>query len=310
MKTSTGVVLAIVTVGAVGAAVDAHIRLADARQHAAAVEAALAVQPQPEHVLVPSTSVVTLPADVTNSALRAQFEQMQRQVAALASERDRLQSDLVAAQKNLADLEAEAAQPRPPRGGGTNDSRRVTFEARMAQLQRDDPARFAEMQKQREEFRQRMEKQANDRAEFLQQVDTEGMTETQRANHEQLVKLAADTRALMTQLPALPPEQADAARQQLGANMSALSDLYKQERVNLLVQTGVALGYTGDQAVQFAAGIQQIYDQTSMQGQGFGRGGRPGAAGRPGTAGAVNTTGGTATGGTTPVTPTPTTTTR
>jgi hypothetical protein len=295
MRTRTGIILAAAAVVAAGAAVEARIRLGDARQRAAAAEAELAQRPQPERVLVPQTQVVTLPADATNSALRGAFERLQQQVASLASERDRLESDLAAAQRNLSDATNGGFRFRGPRdGGGSNESRRASFEARMAQMQRDDPAGYAEMQKRREEFRQRMEKEARDRADFLEQVDTAGMTEAQIANHQQLVQLADQTRALLQQLQqgGLTPEQTAPIREQLAANYPTLRDLYAKERVNLYQQIGVQLGYTHDQAVQFADTIQYINEQTSPQMQGFGRGpgGRRGPDGRGGNGGGTTTT--------------------
>jgi hypothetical protein len=42
-----------------------------------------------------------------------------------------------------------------------------------------------------------------------------------------------------------------------------MGDLYQEERKTLLEATGKNMGYTGDQALQFADQIQLIYDNTS-----------------------------------------------
>ena len=249
-------VLVLVTLVSVGLTIQAQVQLRKAR---AVVAEDLSGNPAD----LPAVAPVAAPAADTE-----RLQALQRQVTALQAERDKLQADLAAA---IAAREAAAARPSPA-PASTNISRRAALDERMAQLKRDDPARYAEMQKQREDFRQRMQTQADERAEFLKKIDTAAMTDDQRANHEKLAQTVEQARALMAQIATMSPEDAAAARQQMAATMGSVSDLYQQERRYLLEQTGRAMGYQQDAEVgQFADYIQQIYDQTTLP-RGFGRG--------------------------------------
>jgi len=230
-----------------------------------------------------STAEVATAAAVSSDA--GQLQTLQRQMAAVQAERDRLRADLAAAQAKLAKIATNAAAL----SFGTNAFRRASFEERMAQLKTDDPARYAEMQKQRDDFRQRMQTQAEERAEFLKNIDTAGMTDEQRANHEKLVQAVEQARTTMAQIANMSPEDAAAARQQMAATMGTVTDLYQQERRYLLEQTGRAMGYQQDSDIgQFADYLQQIYDQTSIP-RGFGRGGGAGGPNAPAAAGNATT---------------------
>ena len=275
MNKRLGVVLVLVSLIFLCWAIQAQLQLRKAR-------VVVAEDLSGDLVDVPVTPVVA-PVAVGAEQLQA----LQRQVASLQAERDKLQVDLSAAQAALA-AQAKAAAARPvPSPAGTNAARRVSFEERMAQLKSDDPARYEAMQKQREEFRQRMQTQADERAEFLKKIDTATMTDEQRANHDKLTQAVEQARALMAQIATMTPEDAIAARQQMGATIGNVSELYQQERRYLLEQTGRAMGYQQDTDIsQFADYIQQIYDQTSMP-RGFGRGGNgPNGPNGPGAAGA------------------------
>jgi hypothetical protein len=229
------------------------------------------------------------PAPVIADESAQRIEALQRQVSALQADRVRLQAELASAQSAANLRDTVAINPiAAPASVSTNAPRRAPFDARMEQLKREDPVRYAEMQKQREEFRQRMEAQADERSEFLKNVDTVRMTDEQRANHEKLVETVDQVRALMAQLPNLPPEEATALRQQLAQTAGVVSDLYQKERRYLLVQTGRAMGYADAESTQFADYIQQIYDQTAMPRGLGGRGNR--------NSGATRTPTGTATG--------------
>jgi hypothetical protein len=243
----------------------------------------------------PVRSTGTVVRAATNSALQTaalgQAEMLRRQTAALEQERDRLLSERAALQQTLADRDRELArlqQATPVATARTNSPadggrRRSSLEDRMAQLQRDDPARFAEMQKQRDEFRQRIQTQATERTDFLKRVETAKMTDEQRANHEQLLLLSEQARTLIEQMPNMTHEESDQARRQLFESYGTLSTLYAQERRYLLEATAQAVGYKDQEAAQFADQIQLIYDQTSLQ-PGFGgrgRGGRSDGAPQP-----------------------------
>jgi hypothetical protein len=250
----------------------------------------VAFPPAPAPVPEPRTVIRTTANSALQTAALGQAEMLRRQTAALEQERDRLQSERATLLQTLADRDRELArlQPAAPVAARTNapadgGRRRESFEDRLAQMQREEPERFAEMQKQREEFRQRIQTQATERTDFLKRIETANMTEAQRANHEQLLLLTEQARLLIAQMPNLPHEEADQARRQLFESYGTLSKLYEQERRYLLEATAQSVGYKDQEAAQFADQIQLIYDQTTLV-PGFGRGGggRGGRNGRDG----------------------------
>jgi hypothetical protein len=134
------------------------------------------------------------------------------------------------------------------------------------------PEQQAEIAAQREAFRQQMQQRVTARTDFLASVDTRQMNAAQRANHDKLV--AASSR--MTELTAAmmdgKGEMSSEARKEMHDLGHSMDGLYQEERKTLLESTGKSLGYTGDQAQQFADQIQSIYDNTSsrsMWGGGF-----------------------------------------
>lgn len=165
----------------------------------------------------------------------------------------------------------EETQPvRPER------SRRQSWAARMEKLKNEDPERYAEMQKHREEFRQQMEQREMDRENFLAALDVKNMSAAQRENHEKLLATLARVNELMAQMKNSGTESSDATRQEMGAMMGQLHDLYDQERTYLLEETAKAAGYSGSDVASFTDQIQTIIESTSMHG---GHGGGPGGPG-------------------------------
>jgi len=235
----------------------------------------------------PGGSGRNAPDPALQSAATGQIEMLRRQAAALENERDRLEAECAALQQTLSDRDREIARLRQATAAASsrtnapagNDRRRGSFEERLAQFQRDEPERAAEMQRLRDEFRQRMQTQVSERTDFLNRVETANMSEAQRANHEELLQLAGQIREWTEQMPNMTREEADQARRKMFESYGRLSTLYAQERRYLLEATGESLGYKGQEAVQFADQIQMIYDQTSMMptfGRGGGRDGRRG----------------------------------
>lgn len=281
MNIRIGIALIIVTFVSLGLAIHSHLLLRTAR---AIMEEELSGIS--DRGSLPPATPVTAPVMAAGSDDAARILELRRQMAELQAERDKLRASLVAAESALAGRSNEPAVVALP-ASATNSLNRVGFEERMAQIKRDDPARYEEMQKQREDFRQYIQAQADERAEFLKKVDTASMTDAQRANHEALLQTVAQARALMAGLATMSPEDAAAARQQMSELIGTVGTLYQQERRYLLEQTGRAMGYVGAESGQFADYIQQIYEQTTMPrglgGRGFGNRDRGnGATGTPG----------------------------
>jgi hypothetical protein len=191
---------------------------------------------------------------VTNdAAARAENDALRRRLA-------ELDQALAARGPNNAPSAAGAA------ASSTNDRpRRGSFTARMEQLKTTDPDRYAELQKQREEFRQTLAQREQDRQEFLAAVDVRNMTEEQRANHEKLLETAALIDALRAQMEQAQDGAArDQVRAQMGEAVAALGELYGAERQYLLEQTARSVGYEGSQVYDFVDQMQTLIDNTTL----------------------------------------------
>lgn len=134
------------------------------------------------------------------------------------------------------------------------------------------PEQQAEIAAQRESFRQQMQQRVTARTDFLASVDTRHMNAAQRANHDKLVAASSRMSELTAAMMDAKGEMSSEARKEMHDLGHSMEELYQEERKTLLESTGKSLGYTGDQAQQFADQIQSIYDNTSsrsMWGGGF-----------------------------------------
>ena len=135
-----------------------------------------------------------------------------------------------------------------------------------------NPERYAEMQKRREEFRQRMEQRAASCG-LLDAIDVAGMNDAQQENHEKLLALVARANELGMQLMqggGGRGEEGEALRREMGETMATLSTLYETERDYLLEATAKAAGYDGEDVKAFTEHIRHIMENTSLM-PGFGR---------------------------------------
>ena len=224
---------------------------------AAAVQTA---KPGPKVVTVRDES-----AERAAQALRKRVAELEKALAERVSER---------AQKPETPVVEQVREERP---------RRQSWEDRMAQMKKDDPEQYAEMQKRREEFRQNMEQRARDRADFLDAVDVKSMTDPQRENHEKLLSTVARVNELMAQM-GTPGVDTHELRQEMGETVATLGELYSEERRYLFEETAKAVGYQGNEASAFADQMQTIIDNTTMPGFGMHGGGRRTGTSVPGTA--------------------------
>ena len=226
----------------------------------------VAVEPLPKDAPVskreaPSRTVVVKDGTAlhTAEALRKRVAELEKGLAAREAELEQLTRK----------RQAEAASPRIP---GREDFRR-----RMEQFKKENPERYAEMEKQREEMRQRMERDKEERANFLSSVNTQNMNENQKANHEKLLETLAKVEELRAQRELANAEPGSVAdtefHQAMGQTMMELGTLYEQERMCLLEQAAFAAGYEGNDAATFVEYIQEAVQSTTMP---WGQGGRGG----------------------------------
>jgi hypothetical protein len=147
---------------------------------------------------------------------------------------------------------------RPPR-------QRESFEERMARMKEEDPEGYEEMIAQRLERRERMRYGLAERTASFMDLDTSRMTETELANHEQLVEKMARVWELTDQFPDPdePPDR-EIMREMFGI-MREVQPMLDQERNVMFKQLGSDLGYEGGEAEEFAAYVEEIIDITSMR---------------------------------------------
>ena len=235
-----------------------------------------------EHDEMPVLRVVTqevVSASAADEALRLQAElaelmasgsNLQARASGLESELANARSMIVQLQTQPKVEEVKAAEPEKE----PEQPRRRGFEDYMERLKKEDPERYAEMQKRREDFRTRMTHGTAERATFVLDIDTSRMSEEQLANHEKLVETLGSSLKAMEDMPNLEGDAAREVRTLLHDNMHTVSDLYKSERAFMLQETARELGYADDEVEDFSQYIQKIYDMTSMRGMFTGRGGR------------------------------------
>lgn len=234
-------------------------------------------------VMAPIPETEPLP-EVPRPARMPQVRTVTVEDPALKSSAEALRIRVHDLEDALAERDAELARLKQEKQAGAGSPGRPPgrddFRKRMEQLKKENPEQYAEMEKRREEFRQRLERQEQNRNDFFASINTQSMTDAQRENHEKLIAALAKIDALRAQREqagAQPGSEADAAlRQSMRDSMMELGALYEQERVYLLEQAASAAGYQGDDAANFVEYIQQAVQSTTMQGGPGGPGGVPG----------------------------------
>ncbi|WP_372806602.1 hypothetical protein [Pontiella sp.] len=191
---------------------------------------------------------------------------------------------------NAVALVEHSTAPRGPRDDEAADPQqrsrpsRESFEDRMANMKAEDPEGYAEMIRRREEAQQMMRYGLAERTATFLDLDTSGMTEQERANHERLVTKMANIWELSAKFqdPEAAPDRE--AMRELFIEMREVRPLLDLERTAMFKQLGFELGYEGEDADVFAAHAEEIISATSLQmpdgrgGQGGGRG--PAGGGR------------------------------
>lgn len=258
------VVLSVVVCVAAGMAIE-HVRLSVLTPDPADRSDDENVRPPPQPRIV---KVRDEKSEREAAALRQRVRELEQVVAEQTQSSTNLPAQVVAAQPREATERGER-----PRG--------QSFTERMEQLRQENPDQYAEMQKRREEFRQRMEQREQDRANFLTAVDVQNMGDQQRENHEKLLATVARVNELMAQMGQPGAERNSEARRELGETYGLLNELYGEERRYLLEETARSVGYEGAQASEFAEHMQEIIDNTTMMPSGFGRRGGNGRDNQP-----------------------------
>ena len=251
--------LAVAVVAAAAAAVHYRSRAESYRRQWEAARAAAAQartdvpSPNPEAATVirSAAQVVTaapsVPAADPTASLREQVGALERQL----SEKDTLIAAL--------------------RRTSTNDffdratMRRGRFPS-LEDLQTSDPTQYEAIVKRRQEAQQAMQNALALKADHLLKQGSTDMTDEERQQYDDMVRLMTETWQLTQQLQAnLPPDERRAIMSAMRDDMRALDPLLTAERSREFYNLGVTVGYTAPQATNFAAYLNQVIDLTSTR---------------------------------------------
>jgi len=206
---------------------------------------------------------------VDASAHAAQVAALQEQLKELQNELAKMRSARVEAATVQLEDSAETDEPRSER----ESRRRESWADRMERMKTEEPERYAEMMKQREDFIARMEQRKQSKRDFLSSINTASMSPEQRAGHERLIALNERVNQIGELMFSGEEQNRDELRREMFDAVGEMRELQDQARIYLLEQTAQAAGYHGDQTALFIEHIENIIDHTNMQGPAGMRGG-------------------------------------
>ena len=190
------------------------------------------------------------------AALRRRIHELERRLA-----------DTAAAAGVLTNRVEEAVRPRefgPPNPG--------EWRARMEEMKKNDPERYAQMTNRMSQWRSRMIANTRDRLDFLSSLDTTRMTQKQLETHERLQSLLARRDELMRTMAIdnadVSDEQRAKAHQEMRGLMEQMRGLESAERDMLLHQMARNLGCSKEESKELIGTIKTIYDATQSWGGG------------------------------------------
>lgn len=268
--------VAVLTLASTGAAMHYRSRanLFQTQYREALAEAeALREQQRPATAVTPPARTVEINARTPQAEVDNELaERVQELERALADREDQLR---------LARLQQRYNPPQPEAEPETPPRERRDW---MAELQENDPERYEEIMRRREEMRQRVQDSFARRAAHFLHRDLSNMPPEERAEYEHMLGLLAETWELSDriQTPDVSREERTEIRRTLGQNMRELRPLLANERDREFYELGRQLGYDSESAAQFVDYLNDMIDITSLSPFGGGRGGgMMGGGGRP-----------------------------
>lgn len=190
--------------------------------------------------------------------------------ALLRSERDALRAENAALQARLeaalAKAEGPAAEAPAPQAEAR--PRPMGPRERLEQLKREDPERYAEMEKRRREFQENMRQALDRRDDFLGAIDLSLLTPEQQEMHARFVDALDAQQAAIDALNArmeageAPTEEERRAMREAMRQVRGLQDA---ERDALLSAVAVSMGLSeGEETEAFIGVVKEVYDSTGM----------------------------------------------
>lgn len=241
------------------------------RLHAARVAAAPEATTPPVVPAAAEEAEVAVPSAATDDGATVVLEARIGELESALGEKERL----------IASLQVRATNAPPAR------ERRPDRRRGLEQLREEDPERYAEIVKQRDEFRERVRHSLAEKTAHFVSADTSGMDEEEQEQHQVMLQLLNRTWELSEQLQADPPrEERWQIYRELGETTATLEPMMQDARGREFRALGEELGYEGDEAQQFVDRINTVIDATTLRsgfrGMGRTRGGSSGARGPDG----------------------------
>jgi len=186
------------------------------------------------------------------TALRLRVQNLEARLA------DSRTSEETAVSNALARVESFRRDP-PPGGPGR---------ARLEELKKRDPVRFAQMTNRLAKMRQERKSRQEARVSFLSSVSTSNMIAQDRETHDEYQELLARREALEEQMH--QPDITDDARHKLMDEIREVDQqmrtLGEAERKVLLGEVAQAIGMEGDAAAELVQTVSDVFDATEAGG--------------------------------------------
>jgi len=133
-------------------------------------------------------------------------------------------------------------------------------------LKQNDPERYEEIIKRREEARDRMRDGFARKAAELIQRDTSGMTLQEVEEYELMLQVLDEAWLLSERIRAdMPQEKRRELRREMRETMHTLSPMMYNERSRQFYMLGIDFGYNENEAVEFVEYLNAIVELTSLR---------------------------------------------
>ena len=228
----------------------------------------------PAETAAPSRKVADEGESASVRALRARIAELERELAG------RVGGAGASAEKVG---EAEDSAQSAAGGGRGGPPSFAEMRERFERMEKEDPARYAQMTNHFAKMRERRLERAQSRIDFLSSVDTSSMSPRARKTHEELQDMIARREELAERMHQkdLGDEERRLTMEEMHETEMAMRDLNMAERANLLAQTAEALGLDAAEAAEMTATINEIFEATGGGSRMGPPGPPPGGAGGP-----------------------------
>jgi len=154
---------------------------------------------------------------------------------------------------------AEAVKNAPPTGRPGGNPREW-----LENIRKTEPARYVQMTNRFAQWRARRAEQARTKMDFLSSIDTSRMSAGAKKTHDALQELIARREEIEEQLhqEGLSDADRDKLMKEMWSTHHEMQRLNGEERKNLIEETARNLGFSGEDAQEVSATIQDVIQAT------------------------------------------------